>query len=119
MLIESSKHVHSDGNIQDQTEEHQKEVPQLEDKHSYSVIIMMLHKACRQYKEYTYIFKINVMSTLITPTINATFTKNEDLDWTNIHRRLGHISYNKLVKVCAQPLMEGIPKAYPTKARVP
>ena len=45
-------------------------------------------------------------------------SKNEDLDWTILHRRMDHINDDKLAEMCLKRFMLGLPNKYPIKERV-
>ena len=88
------------------------------DKATFKTQMMMLQKILPHCTTYTHAFVGSILSTLLPPQINASFTKNEDLDWTIIHRRLDHINDEKLALMCTQQLMTGLPKKFPSKARI-
>ena len=63
----------------------------------------------------TFETKAMVMSTIYPPKINLTFTKNEDIDWTILHRRFDHISDIKMATMCQKQLLNGLPNKFPIK----
>ena len=58
--------------------------------------------------ESTYIhIKAMVIPTLYSPKVNASFTTNEDIDWTILHHRFDRIKYEKLARMCAEQSLHG------------
>ena len=88
------------------------------DKAPFKTQMLLIQKILPHYITYTHAFAGSILSTLFPPQINASFTKNEDLDWTIIHRRLDHINDEKLALMCTQQLTTGLPKKFPSKARI-
>ena len=52
------------------------------------------------------------------PKINKSFSKHDFQDWTILHRRMDHISDDKLAKMCTQKLLNDLAATYPTQARI-
>ena len=68
--------------------------------------------------QYTHATKVLVLSTLFSPIINNSFSKNDYVDWSIIHRRFDHISDDKLGKMCTEQLLEGLSSKFPQKDRI-
>ena len=67
---------------------------------------------------YTSALRDQILPTIYCPQVHASFTSNEDLDWTIIHRRLDHITDEKLATMCARQLLQGLPLKFPMYARI-
>ena len=62
---------------------------------------------------YTPAVKHIILSTLYCLQVRASFTTNEVLDWTILHRQLDHITDNKLATMCSNQLLESLPSKFP------
>ena len=51
---------------------------------------------------YTTNISEQITPTLFAPVANASFTNNEKLDWTILHRRFDHTTDEKMAQMCTQ-----------------